>query len=152
MKTFQPFAFHRCFQTVLLTPDHIMYTCTAPPLFLWCLWITHAAAVVTAAQTWSNWRCQPAHKDTWQRQNRAHELTAAGFRLLMQGLDRSDSFNPRARFNPNYILKVNWQNMTLLWQNWAAGYYHHCHCLQSVQKRDRRHKYLMKVKLWYNQK
>lgn len=81
-----------------------VHICCRTPLFFRCLWITHAAAVVTAAQTWSNWRCQPAHKDTRQTQNRAQELTAAGFRLWMQGSDSSDGFNPRALFNPNYIL------------------------------------------------
>lgn len=46
------------------------------------------------------------------------ELTAAGFRLLMQDLNSSGIFNPTARFTPNHaLLRVS------LWLKWTADYY-----------------------------
>lgn len=46
------------------------------------------------------------------------ELTAAGFRLLMQDLNSSGIFNPTARFTLNHaLLRVS------LWLKWTADYY-----------------------------
>lgn len=101
------------------------------PLFLWCLWITHAAAVVTAAQTWSNWRCQSAHKDTWRRQSRAHELAAAGFRLLMVWMAPTDLIPELSLIPYIYYCKLT-GNIYHFWHKGAA-----INCLQCVFLQNR---------------
>lgn len=76
------------------------------PTIVFSMPLNYSCSYCGDCSTRSNWRCQAAHKDTWQRKNRVPELTAAWFRLLMHGLDSSDSSNTTTLFNPNYILYI----------------------------------------------